>query len=92
MASLYLIFLWFVGSASTNRLIKVSVQQDLEEEGMDQYSMQYRNNKPIIDALMNNPDGLFYMFDDATKNCEENCEYITSNKHTINSRVISSNN
>ncbi|CAI6355450.1 unnamed protein product [Macrosiphum euphorbiae] len=52
--------------------------QDLEEEGMDQYSMQYRNNKPIIDALMNNPDGLFYMFDDATKNCEENCEYITN--------------
>lgn len=85
MASLYLIFLWFVGSASTNRLIKVSVQQDLEEEGMDQYSMQYRNNKPIIDALMNNPDGLFYMFDDATKNCEENCEYITSNKHTVKS-------
>ncbi|XP_026818211.1 neither inactivation nor afterpotential protein C [Rhopalosiphum maidis] len=52
--------------------------QDLEEEGMDQYSMQYRNNKPIIDALMNNPDGLFYMFDDATKNNEENCEYITN--------------
>lgn len=65
------------------------MQQDLEEEGMDQYSMQYRNNKPIIDALMNNPDGLFYMFDDATKNCEENCEYITSNNHqTINIRII----
>lgn len=30
---------------------------------------------------MNNPDGLFYMFDDATKNGEESCEYITSNKH-----------
>jgi len=51
----------------------------LEEECIDHYWMQYRNNKPIIDALMNNPDGLFYMFDDATKNCEENCEYITSN-------------
>lgn len=81
MASLYLICPWFVGFASTNRLIKVSVQHDLEEEGMDQYSMHYRNNKPIIDALLNNPDGLFYIFDDATKNCEENCEYITSNKH-----------
>lgn len=64
------------------------MQQDLEEEGMDQYSMQYRNNKPIIDALMNNPDGLFYMFDDATKNCEKNCEYITSNNHNINRRII----
>lgn len=59
------------------------LQQDMEEEGMDHYTMQYRNNKPIIDALMNNPDGLFYVFDDATKNCEENYFYITSNKHNL---------
>jgi len=67
--------------ALTNGLIEIRscAQQDLEEECIDHYWMQYRNNKPIIDALMNNPDGLFYMFDDATKNCEENCEYITSN-------------
>lgn len=48
--------------------------------------MQYRNNKPIIDALMNNPDGLFYIFDDATKKCEETCDYIISN--TINTRLL----
>lgn len=47
---------------------------------MDHYNMQYRNNKPIIDALLNNPDGLFYMFDDATKNGEENSSYIESNE------------
>lgn len=60
-----------------NELNKLFVQQDLEEEGIDYYGMQYRNNKPIIDALMNNPEGLFYMFDDATKNCED-YTYITS--------------
>lgn len=65
----------------TNR--EISVQQDLEEEGIDHCITPYRNNKPLIDALMNNPDGLFYMFDDATKNCEENCLYITSNTHVI---------
>lgn len=59
-------------------LTKVFVQQDLEEEGIEYYGMQYRNNKPIIDAVMNNPDGLFYIFDDATKNGEDNCLYVTS--------------
>ncbi|VVC25287.1 Hypothetical protein CINCED_3A022449 [Cinara cedri] len=52
--------------------------QDLEEEGITYHGMQYRNNKPIIDVLMNNPDGLFYIFDDATKNYEESYHYITN--------------
>uniref|UniRef100_A0A2S2R2K6 Neither inactivation nor afterpotential protein C n=1 Tax=Sipha flava TaxID=143950 RepID=A0A2S2R2K6_9HEMI len=51
---------------------------DLEEEGIEYYGMQYRNNKPIIDALINNPDGLLYIFDDATKNGEDNCLYVTN--------------
>lgn len=80
--------LWFSVTSSTKnfRLIKVFVQQDLEEEGIEYYGMQYRNNKPIIDAVMNNPDGLFYIFDDATKNSEDNCLYVTSkyiSKHNI---------
>ncbi|XP_050438811.1 neither inactivation nor afterpotential protein C isoform X2 [Adelges cooleyi] len=51
--------------------------QDLDEEGIETYGMQYLNNKPTIDALMNNPEGLFYMFDEATKNGHDYA-YITN--------------
>lgn len=69
------------------------MQQDLEEEGIDHYGMQHRNNKPLIDTIMNSPDGLFFVFDNATKNCEENCHYITSNNRIrsvdiLNSKIL----
>lgn len=79
----YNYYYYSIITESENRVTKVFVQQDMEEEGMDHYNMQYRNNKPIIDALLNNPDGLFYVFDDATKNGEENSSYIESNNGTV---------
>ncbi|XP_050526951.1 neither inactivation nor afterpotential protein C [Daktulosphaira vitifoliae] len=51
--------------------------QDMDDERIESYGFQYLNNKPIIDALMNNPEGIFYVFDEAAKNCQD-YTYITN--------------
>lgn len=44
------------------------VQQEQEEENIPIQSLQFYDNKPTVDELMNKPDGLLYVLDEANKN------------------------
>ncbi|XP_008480271.1 neither inactivation nor afterpotential protein C-like [Diaphorina citri] len=50
--------------------------QEQEEEEVPITPLQYYDNKPTIDELLNKPDGLMYIIDDATRSKEDGVEYI----------------
>lgn len=61
---------------SYNQKIFVWEMQEQEEEEVPITPLQYYDNKPTIDELLNKPDGLMYIIDDATRSKEDGVEYI----------------
>uniref|UniRef100_A0A1B6C2U7 Protein kinase domain-containing protein n=1 Tax=Clastoptera arizonana TaxID=38151 RepID=A0A1B6C2U7_9HEMI len=51
-----------------NQRIFVWEMQEQEEEMIPIQSLQFYDNKPTVDELMNKPDGLLYVIDEANKN------------------------
>ncbi|KAL1458693.1 hypothetical protein WDU94_008823 [Cyamophila willieti] len=61
---------------SYNQKVFVWEMQEQEEEEVPITPLQYYDNKPTIDELLNKPDGLMYIIDDATRSKEDGVEYI----------------
>lgn len=61
---------------SYNQKVFVWEMQEQEEEEVPITPLQYYDNKPTIDELLNKPDGLMYIIDDATRSKEDGAEYI----------------
>lgn len=63
------------------------LQQEQEEEQISLQPLQYYDNKPTLDELMNKPDGLLYIIDEANKN-NQGADFIIG-KHLMEIQIKS---